>query len=317
MTDITPIVFENKEGLKLFGMLHHAAKDNKKDIGIVILSPGVKTRVAPYRLYNKMTEHFVNMGYTVFRFDFYGLGDAEGDIEEEYLAEFYGTVQIGRYINDTVSALDWMEKECNLSKIILAGLCGGAITGLLAGTDDDRVIGLFGLGIPVILDSTNIDNTKYITKGQLKVLGAGYVRKLLNPKAIFRLLTFRSDFKLIGKVLAQFIAKFTRSAKPDKNSKSNINANETEENNYNKLFAPAFFKMISADKKMLFIFSGADRLAWEFEEKFVDRHADEIKQYNNNFETHTVENANHILTDKEWRQEMFRFADVWLDKNFN
>jgi len=317
MADITPIVFENREGLKLFGMLHKPAEGKLNDIGIIILSPGVKTRVAPHRLYNKMAAQFVKRGYLVFRFDFYGLGDAEGEIEEEYLADFYGTVQVGRYVGDTLAALDWIENECGVSRIIFAGLCGGAITGLLAGANDERVIGLLSLGIPVILDSTNIDSSKYITQGQLKKLGVGYLGKLVSIKALFRLLTFRSDYRLIGKVLTQMFVIFVKLVKSDQSMGVRKAENDVKIDNYNKLFTPAFFKMASGKQKLLFIFSGADRLAWEFEEKFVVPNKEKVETCGNNYEVHTIANANHILSRKEWRQEMFRVVDDWLDKRFS
>jgi len=37
----------------------------------------------------------------VLRFDFYGLGDSEGEIREPMLADLYGSIQMGRYVKDT------------------------------------------------------------------------------------------------------------------------------------------------------------------------------------------------------------------------
>ncbi len=141
------------------------------------------------------------MGFRVLRFDFSGLGDSEGLVNEATAAEFYGTVQLGRYVSDTRAAMDWMEKEYHASRFILAGLCGGAITGLLAGANDGRVDSLIGLGLPVILDSDQVDPAKYLTTGELDQWREGYVSKLFDLRSWVRLLTFRSNFRVILKVL--------------------------------------------------------------------------------------------------------------------
>ena len=51
-----------------------------------MLSPGIKMRVGPERLYRRMSEAFVAQGYSVFRFDYHGLGDSEGTLPETALA---------------------------------------------------------------------------------------------------------------------------------------------------------------------------------------------------------------------------------------
>ena len=53
---VVPVVFTNMDGHKLFGMMHEPEKINKNLPAIILLSPGVKTRVAPHRLYKKMAD---------------------------------------------------------------------------------------------------------------------------------------------------------------------------------------------------------------------------------------------------------------------
>lgn len=316
MSEIKPVVFDNRNGLKLFGMCHQPDANKKRNIGIILLSPGVKTRVAPHRLYNKMSAQLVEMGYEVFRFDFYGLGDSEGEIEEELVADLYGSVAVGRYVNDTIDAINWMEKEQGLSRILLGGLCGGAITGMLAGQDDPRVIGLFGLGIPVSLYGSNIDKSKYISQGQLKDLRAGYIKKILDPKSWLRLLTFQSDIKTLGKTLLQPFKKKKKSKISDKQSVGNENLTIPVDTDFNPLFATAFFKMATQPRNILIIYSGADRLAWEFEEKFFEPYQEKIKEIEGGYRIHNIENANHIMSDRKWHREMMNELFEWLKSNY-
>ena len=123
---VTPVTFLNKDGQRLFGIFHEPAQRRVADTAILQLSPGVKMRVAPHRLYNKMTARFVELGYPVFRFDFHALGDSEGEAPEPMLADFYGATQVGRYISDTISAMDW-SREKGLTRFIASGLCALAI----------------------------------------------------------------------------------------------------------------------------------------------------------------------------------------------
>lgn len=310
MTTITPVRFPNKDGLMLYGILHEPAAEKRKDIGILLLSPGVKMRIAPHRLYNKWAEKFVQLGFTVFRFDFCGLGDAEGEIEQDFLADLYGSIQLGRYVEDTRSAMQWLSSACGLDRYILAGLCGGAITGLLTAKSDARVEGLLGLGIPVILDGSNLDKSKYLTEGQMDRLAGRYVRKLLNPVSWWQLLTFQSDYRVIWRI---FKKKFNLNVGP---ALSDGEKACEQKDNTNPLFARAFFEMVSSGRRIIFIFSGSDRLDWEYEEKFVQWNKDKLKQYDAHFETAIIPDANHILSLPEWQEQMMDLSEHWLKKHF-
>jgi len=313
MTEMEAVVFSNKEGLNLFGVLHRPGAENDRKICILLLSPGVKMRVGPHRLYNKMTEDLVELGFTVFRFDFAGLGDSEGEIDESLLADFYSTVQLGRYVDDTRAAMDWIQETLNVERFILSGLCGGAITGLLTGPRDFRVEALIGLGIPVILDSSQVDHTRYITEGQVKRLKQGYIRRLLEPKSWVRLLTFRSNYLAIFKVLRQMLLGKSKVKKP-------VVAQTPEKaqqgDNLNPHFAPAFFQWMESSRKIFLVFSGTDRLTWEFEEKFSSVYADKLKTYTHLYQVHTVPDANHIFTFTEWYCAMMEQVTAWIKKNY-
>src|SRR5688572_25316748 len=213
-----PVSFANNDGLRLFGMLHQP-QSRKHGVAILLLSPGVKMRVAPHRLYNKMTERFVAMGYPVLRFDFHGLGDAQGDAPETQLADLYGATQVGRYVDDTIAAMDWMQETYGVSTFIASGLCGGALTGMLAAQRDARISSLLALSIPVVLDGANIDQTRYMTMPQLKGRRDKYLMKLRlwDPevwRSWGRFFVGRSHYSLIFASLAKpLMARVTPAAR--------------------------------------------------------------------------------------------------------
>jgi uncharacterized protein len=311
MSDVSPVTFCNKEGFRLFGMLHQPANPVKPGIAIILLSPGVKMRVAPHRLYLNMAERFVSLGFPVLRFDFYGLGDSEGEVQEEYLADLYGSVQVGRYVDDTLAAMDWMQNTYDISQFIVSGLCGGAITGLLAAVKDSRIICLLGLAIPVILDGSHIDFTKYMTDTQMNGTRDGYLRKLWDLRAWrswIRFLTFQSDYRLIARLLLKPALAWFRPA-----SSSSLMSRQSESvDNTNPYFALAFRQMVSTSRYVYLVFAGMDRLYYEFEKKFMERNRAELKPYESWYEVHVTKDANHIFSFREWEDDMLDQCSRWL-----
>lgn len=312
--DQTAVTISSKSGKRLFGILH-ASGQKASSTAIILLSPGIKNRVAPHRLYVKMSRRWAEMGFTVLRFDPEGLGDSEGDIAETLTAELYRSIQTGRFVDDTICAMDWMDRECGTKKYVLSGLCGGAITGLLAGAVDSRVDSLLGLGIPVVLDGSEVDERKNITEARLEALKKRYIRRLFDPKAWGRFLSFRSDYRLIMKSLLQGGCK-SKENMPDVHVLSDTVFNHIPGSNYNPYFTPAFYKMVSSSRRLLLIFSEADRLYWEFDEKFARWFGEDLKKYNSFYEVSIIKNANHIFSLKETQDEMLALSCDWLMRNY-
>lgn len=268
-------------------------------------------RVAPHRLYLNMADRFVALGYSVLRFDFYGLGDSEGEVHEEYLADLYGAIQVGRYIDDTIAAMDWMQGTYGTSQFIVSGLCGGAITGLFAGARDPRIICLLGLAIPVIIDGSRIDFAKYMTDAQLSATRYGYLQKLWDPgawRSWVRFLTFQSDYSVIARsllkpLLVRLQAKRSAPVTPTQNEGGD---------NTNPYFAAAFFSMVSTSRYVYLVFAGMDRLYWEFEKKFVEANRAQLESHASWYEIHVTKDANHIFSFREWEEDMLDQCSRWL-----
>ncbi|MBZ0071300.1 MAG: alpha/beta hydrolase [Gammaproteobacteria bacterium] len=305
MPEIVPVCFRNGEGQQLVGMLHLPAVPVAGRPCILLLSPGVKMRVAPHRMYNKMAEAFVREGFAVLRFDFSGLGDAEGEIKHTQLSHIYNSIQLGCYIDDTRAALDWLQAEHGFSRCIAGGLCGGALTGLLTAEHDQRIVGLLALGIPVALDVGDAQWSAHLTRGQLDQLRQGYLSKLRDPASWLRLLSFKSDYRVIWKSIKRL---FERNA--PKPVAPTPNGQPTD--NTNPRFAPAFFAMSQSRRPMLHIFSGSDRLAAEFKEKFQERDPERLAKHRDWVDIHVIDKANHILAHPDWFNEMLSVSCVWL-----
>lgn len=300
-----PVVFTSRTGLKLFGILHEPATTSS-DLAFILLSPGVKMRVGPNRLYLGLTNLLVRRGVPVLRFDCHGLGDSEGTLPEQQLRDVYGQIEVGRFVDDTIDAMNWMQQHLGTRRFVLSGLCGGAITGLLAAARDRRVAGLLALGITPLLASKAADPSRYMTTGQLHDIGRSYLQKLLKPQAWMRLLTLRTDFRLLWRSLSRTLRGADAAAPVARPA----------DDNASPLFPAAFFHLLQSRQPMLLIFGGSDRLGFEFEEKFVARYRDRLAPLRDRYQTHTIAHANHVMSFREWQDEMVSVSDAWLQRHF-
>jgi alpha-beta hydrolase superfamily lysophospholipase len=304
------VSFVNPDGHRLVGILHEPIESPRSDVGVILLSPGVKNRVAPHRLYNKMAAEYVALGFWVFRFDFYGLGDSEGEIREPLLADLYGSIQVGRYVEDTRSAMDWMRRRTGVRRFVLGGLCGGAITGVLAGAGHEAVAGILSLGLPVILDGSSVDKIRNMTGHQLARMRRGYLRKLMAPSAWLRVLTLRTDFRLLARALT------TRRRPAAAGAPSGPPAPAASGTNANPRFPPAFLRLLADGRPVLLLYSGADRLYAEFQEKFLKSHQERLRAHAGLVDVVVVDRANHVFTFQAWQDEMLARTRAWLLERF-
>ncbi len=304
------VTFRNSNGRNLFG-IYHPAPSGSRDLCVVLLSPGIKNRVAPHRLYLKIAEQIRNSGIDVFRFDPEGLGDSEGEFEFDQVADLYGAIQSGMFSRDTRDAMDWVEQEYGKNRFIVGGLCGGAITGLLAGADDPRVAGLFSIGIPVILDTANPTVPRFMSDRQLERLENRYIEKIFRPKAWLRFLTFRSDYRLLAKAMMRRFGK-----RPEVETEAASTPDVEQSDQFNARFPVAFERFAAGGRSMLLVFSGTDRIYWEYEEKFVKRYGNLLEAHKDRIDLQVIEGANHILSFEGWQAELFRVCEAWFDRCF-
>jgi uncharacterized protein len=313
--DRRAVTFPNRQGQRLFGILHEPPV-RRRDAAVVLLSAGIKGRVGPHRLYNALADALVEDGLPVLRFDFAGLGDSEGRIEEYLLTDYYGSVSLGRYVDDTIAAVEWTCRELGVPRVILAGLCGGAITGLLAAPQDARVAGVFALGLPIPVDGSTVDKVNVMSRGQLEDIRGKYLRKLLDPAAWMRLLTLKTDFRLLRRSLSTTRGRRTPAARPAGPAGTTIAEAPPPGDNTNPHFAPRLGALLERRCPVFLLFSESDRLYAEFLEKFVERTGFEAQAWSGVLDIAIVKEANHVLTFGDWQRDMLSQLARWTDGHF-
>jgi pimeloyl-ACP methyl ester carboxylesterase len=101
---------------------------------VVILNTGIIHRVGHHRMFVTMSRALGAAGYTVLRFDFSGIGDSSPRDD--------GLSLVDACMAEIREALDWLERDCAASRMILIGLCSGADHAVLYGHTDPRIVGL-------------------------------------------------------------------------------------------------------------------------------------------------------------------------------
>jgi len=324
MGEVLPVSFRNQSGLMLFGSLHLPETSpppiHQKDLPVVVLlSPGVKMRVGPGRLYVPLTELLNSQGFRVLRFDFFGLGDSEGDLAETVLADVYNNIEVGRYVDDTLAALNWLSAEHGAKRFVLGGLCGGAITAILAAERDARVDSLLSIGMTVTLASNAAKPGQYLTRAQLDDRRRRYLLKMLKPDAWLRFLTFRSEYDVIWKSMKRAFIKEKRVVAAPvainaPGAPGGPAAPVEQRGNANPLFPKAYFTFLARGGKALMLFSERDRLQSEYEEKFAQPYAAQLAPHAAQIEQHVIPHANHVLSFREWQEQMLGLSRAWLAK---
>ena len=119
----------------LVGVLARAVAEMPADgSAVVILNTGIIHRVGHHRMFVTMSRALAAAGHTVLRFDFSGIGDSDPRND--------GLSPLASCMADIKDALDWLERNCQASRVILVGLCSGADHAVLYGHTDDRVAAL-------------------------------------------------------------------------------------------------------------------------------------------------------------------------------
>lgn len=115
----------------LSGAIHYPKLEQNKQYPAIVLVHGfVGSKVGEHRLFVKAARYFSEKGFIVFRFDFRGCGESEGD---------YSDVTLTNQIHELQSTLDYIEEipEVNKEQITVIGhSLGGAVASLTASIDN-------------------------------------------------------------------------------------------------------------------------------------------------------------------------------------
>jgi len=304
------VSFKNGQ-LELRGILH-VPNCTQDKVGVILLCPGYKHRVGQRRLYVQIARRLRDAGFYVLRYDFHGLGESDGEIRRCLFGDFWDFVQTGGFVSDTRSAVDFFRDVAKMEKLILMGLCGGAITGIIEAAKDSRVDGLVLLNVPVMAQHATRDwFIDRMPPGLADSLFSAYVKRLLSVQSWLRFLTFKTEYRVLWKsITSKFSRRYVRSSRSGPE-------NEECDDAVNPHFVRSFRSYCSSKRPLLFIFSGNDKQKWAFEAEFQQRYLHPGNPYEDSYSIFVIDRANHSFTLQEWRDALLEKTVTWLQDHLN
>jgi len=279
------------EGDHLYGITH-LPESSSIDLGILIVVGGPQTRVGSHRQFIQLARFLAQKGFTVFRFDYRGMGDSEGKHPDFEKIELDINAAIEHFLQSTP----------NVKRVAIWGLCDAASAAMLNAHKYDAVKALILLNPWARTESG-------LAKSYVKNY---YLKRVMTP-AFWRKV-FGGDFKIVES-LKSFLKNLSKAyIKSDKKVEAQIHHKIVENNDNRTLPERMFDNYAKFSGKSLFILSGNDLTAQEF--KDAATFSSVWKQCVNigNTEILHFPAANHTFSKREWKAQVEQWTVDWLKK---
>jgi pimeloyl-ACP methyl ester carboxylesterase len=298
-----PITFRDGQGQRLFGILHlPASSADASKIGVNILNPGLKGRVAPNRINVRIARMLCARGFPVLRFDPHGIGDSEGCLAQgnELNLDLWGMIQRGALVPDTLAANDFFVREARVERLVLLGQCGAAVTALLAAPGDRRVGGAILVDLPVRLVSSKLDMADlWMEVRSPDEMIREYLAKVLDRRSWANLIRMRSDFSKVRQLLSRKVRSSLGRGRPAAGAAPGVSSRFL----WSAREACDAFRARGGE--LSFLFAENDFAVKEFGQDMLPALADREGAMPRGVSMHVIKDANHIYTEEHWQRELF------------
>lgn len=309
----TPVKFLNKESQQLSGIVH-VPNDNPKgdkQEGVIFIG-----RISYGRQYVYYARRLCEEGFHVLRFDSHGIGDSEGSIPTCPWATFWSQIQTGFFIDDVVAAIDFFNREANIRSITLISMCGGAVSALLTAGKDRRVDSLILIGMPVLVDDISVDYQGRMPVSYYRSHLTQYARKVASFESWKRFLTRRTNYNYILRLASIWLKKeFRKQGQWEGKAPIELEAlSDPGRPDFNRYILTSFINFADRGKRTLFIYGANDATWKEFQAELRARYLPQNGKYWDAYEVHTIENGNHLLSQRKWQDIVIDKIIYWLSK---
>jgi uncharacterized protein len=147
MTRETPQFFANRDGRRLFSVLHRPQDDGARGLAVVVCAPLFEEKLWSHRVLVHFARHLAAQGVAVLRFDYFGDGESEGRFED---------ASVESRLRDVADAVQYCRSQTEAAAVALVGLGYGGTLAVSAGAAPEA--GIAG----VVAWSPVIDGDRYV-----------------------------------------------------------------------------------------------------------------------------------------------------------
>jgi pimeloyl-ACP methyl ester carboxylesterase len=258
-----------------------------------------------HRLQVKISRYLAEEGFNVLRYDDSGIGNSEGDIDEESIVKIFSDIETGLFVPNAESAADFLASIFSKDKIIYLGFCGGGLTAVHSAAKKKDIAGVVDIGGPITLSSKEYLEGKDPWEIKSNILR--YRSNIFRINPWIRFLTGKGEYKTILTSIVNYLKHKYSGAYRKK-----IGPQQTElPKNFNWSFVRSFEKYMRSRRPILLYFAEIDSATWELKKYFKDRYIDsnENSPFINYIE---VEKANHIFSGDDHQAKMKEDISQWL-----
>lgn len=268
------------EGESLIGIAHIPEKPASK--GVLVVVGGPQYRVGSHRQFLFLARSLAQGGVPVFRFDYRGMGDSEGEVRD------FETIAA-----DIRAAMDVFVSEVGVKEVVLWGLCDAATAACFYAPTDRRVTGL-------VLLNPWIRTEEGEAKAYLKHY---YLDRIFSRDFWQKLITGRFQPREAIRSLLEYGKKVF-----------NTKARESNESDrLPKLSDRIADGLASFPGVALVILSGDDLTAAEFKDEIMGSLRWEALM-KTKLELKELPEADHTFSRKRWRDQVAKWTLEWVLK---
>ena len=275
-----PCIFDC-DGRRLVGVLHQGSPDSRRAVLVVVGGP--QYRIGSHRQFLLLARSLAKAGIPVFRFDYRGMGDSEG--------EYRGFEDIQ---DDISSAVDTLVKESpSVHEVVIWGLCDAATAASFYAPGDPRISGLVLLN-PWVRS----------TQGEAKALLKHYYLQRLLSKGFWQKV-FGGKFNV-----SEALDSFNHNVKNAAQDKPfNHDQDESREQNLSIRLEQHLKRFTGF---ILFVLSENDLTAAEFRDAVKTSKGLRKLVRQPHVQWREIAGADHTFSRKSWRDQVVELTRQWI-----
>lgn len=275
-----------------------------RGVGVVIVVGGPQYRVGSHRQFLLLARELAAAGFAVFRFDYRGMGDSDGQL-----------LGFEHITGDIRVAIDeFLRQAPSIQRIVLWGLCDGATACAAYAPTDRRVCGLALLNPWVRSDQTLARSIlfHYYAKRMRDVAAW---RQLIGDRYAWRkaLSSFGATIGTVFGVQRSAAQSGVDANAPVETKRDDVVAHtQAESGSSIPLVARTATALDAFDGRVLVILSGADITANEFVEAVKSNRKLRRRMTRSSVTQHRLEHADHTFSTALWRDQVVHWTVDWL-----